>query len=642
MISVESYVRRGHSCLRKLMADQTVHVGLRMLGYILAGFLLSGASLLHWAMPLSMGFVWACSGWTAALAALGGAAGYWVFWGSAGYQGMIWCGISFLGVAALGDKRICRETPMLAPATAALIAAVTGVSFQTFAADTAPVTVFLLRVGLSGCCTWLFTQVMEGRNPILDWIATGFAVLALAQIMPIPYVGLGFLAAGALCVAGAFPAAALAGLALDLAQVTPVPMTAVTVLSYLVRFLPKVPRWIQQMAPGCLYLLTMTLCALWDPVPLPGLVLGGVIGVFLPGPGKATHRRGEIGVAQVRLEMAAGVLSQTQQLLMEVQDADVDEDAVLSRAAERACGSCPCRKSCRDAARVSQLPGLLLHKPLLSAQEMPIICRKSGRLLAELHRAQEQLRSIRADRDRQREYRAAVVQQYRFAAEFLQDVSDRLSRRTGAGAVCYQPEVKFYGNRPEAENGDRCLRFAGTMGKYYVLLCDGMGTGLGAVQEGKTAAGILKRLLSAGYPAEHALRTLNSLCALRERAGAVTVDLAELDLGTGKASLYKWGAAPSYLVSPVGAEKIGTAGPPPGLSVTDCRETVERLSLRRSQTLVMVSDGVGEEEALQCCLSHVDASPGELAKSLIACPVAGGQDDTTVITVRLSSGVPPT
>ncbi len=642
MISVESYVHRGKNRLRILLADRKVHVALRMLGYILAGFLLSGAALLQRAMPLSMGFVWACSGWTAALAALGGAAGYWAFWGTAGYQGMIWCGISFLGVAAMGNKRICRETPMLAPATAALITAVTGVSFQTFAADTTPVAVFLLRVVLSGCCAWLFNEVMEGRNPILDWIATGLAVLALAQITPVPYLGLGFLAAGALCVAGAFPAAALAGLALDLSQVTAVPMTAVTVLSYLVRFAPRVPGWIRQAAPGCVYLLTMMLCALWDPVPLPGLVLGGIIGVFLPGPGKATHRRGEIGVAQVRLEMAAGVLSQTQQMLMEVRETDVDEDAILSRAAERACSGCPCRKSCRDAARVSQLPGLLLHKPLLCAQEMPIICRKSGRLLAELHRAQEQLRSIRADRDRQREYRAAVVQQYRFASEFLQDVSDRLSRRGESGGICYQPEVKFYGNRPESENGDRCLRFAGTMGKYYVLLCDGMGTGLGAVQEGKTAAGILKKLLSAGYPAEHALRSLNSLCALRERAGAVTVDLAELDLSNGKVALYKWGAAPSYLVSPVGAEKIGTAGPPPGLSVTDCRETVENLSLRKSRTLVMVSDGVGEEDALHCCLSHTDASPGELAKSLIACTGSGGQDDTTVITVRLSSGVPPT
>ena len=42
-----------------------------------------------------------------------------------------------------------------------------------------------------------------------------------------------FFAAGILAVTGAFPAAAIAGLALDLAGVTPVPMTAVMVLANL-------------------------------------------------------------------------------------------------------------------------------------------------------------------------------------------------------------------------------------------------------------------------------------------------------------------------------------------------------------------------------------------------------------------------
>ena len=113
----------------------------------------------------------------------------------------------------------------------------------------------------------------------------------------------------------------------------------------------------------------------------------------------------------------------------------------------------------------------------------------------------------------------------------------------------------------------------------FAILCDGMGTGMGAVQEGRTAVSMLRRLLTAGYPAEHALQSLNSLCALRERAGAVTVDLLELELDTGKASLYKWGAAPSYLVRRSGTEKLGSATPPPGLSVTDDGRKAEKFSL---------------------------------------------------------------
>ena len=146
---------------------------------------------------------------------------------------------------------------------------------------------------------------------------------------------------------------------------------------------------------------------------------------------------------------------------------------------------------------------------------------------------------------------------------------------------------------------------------------------------------MLRRLLSAGYPAEYALRSLNSLCALRERAGAVTMDLAEIALSTGRVSIYKWGAVPSYLITGTGVEKIGTAGPPPGLSVTDYRESCQRLSLRRGQLLVMVSDGIEETEAMRCCSQNVGKSPGEVAVALLAVAELTGQDDATVVTVVL-------
>ena len=195
--------------------------------------------------------------------------------------------------------------------------------------------------------------------------------------------------------------------------------------------------------------------------------------------------------------------------------------------------------------------------------------------------------------------------------------------------------MKVYANRPQEDNGDRFAMFAGTESRYYVLLCDGMGTGLGAVQEGKAAAKLLRQLLTAGYPAQYALQSLNSLCALRSRAGIVTVELLEICLDTGRAMLYKWGAAPSYLLSSLGAEKLGTAGPPPGLSVTEARETVFGLSLRRGEALLLVSDGISQEEALRCCREGVGCAPGEVARKLLDLGQLGHGDDATVVTVTL-------
>ena len=640
MISIQSYVRRGNHLLRRWAVDPRMHGTARAAGHFLAGFCFSAASLGNYMMPLALGFVCACSGWLSLLAAVGGSLGYLLFWGSAGVQSVVWLAAGLAVAVLLADRPIVNHAPLLMPAVAALIVASSGVLWQWLHQDVSSISIYLLQVGTAAGTSWIFAQVKGGRNPILEWIAYGLGVLALAQIMPIPYLGLGFVAAGILAVSGAFPAAALAGLALDLSQVSQIPMTAVMTLSYFTRLLPGKNKIFMRLAPAALYVGVMALWGKWDLIPLPGLLLGGIVGGFLPASGKAVHRRGETGAAQVRLEMASGVLAQTEQLLLEVPPVPVDEGALVARAAERACGSCPCRKSCKDTKRIAQLPGLILHKPLLTVEEIPINCRKSGRFLAELHRSQEQLRSIQADRERQREYRAAVIQQYQFLSEYLQELADQLPRHPEGRGICYTPQIRAYGNRPEQENGDRFARFAGTTGRYYVLLCDGMGTGLGAVQEGKTAASVLRRLLCAGYPAQHALRSLNSLCALRERAGAVTVDLAELQLDSGEANLYKWGAAPSYLVSKSGAERIGQAGPPPGLSVTDCQESCYHLSMRRGQTLFMVSDGVGDGEALRCCISGADLPPGELAARLLASSRIGGEDDATVITVRLdTSGI---
>ena len=277
----------------------------------------------------------------------------------------------------------------------------------------------------------------------------------------------------------------------------------------------------------------------------------------------------------------------------------------------------------------------ILHQPLLDGGDLPIFCRRENRLLQELHRAQEQLRAIRADRKRQKEYRSALVQQYQFLAEYVQELSDLLGRRGINPEPRYRPEVMVAANRLDADNGDRCLRFAGAGCRYYVLLCDGMGTGPSAVQAGKAAAALLQELLLAGFPAEYALRTLNSLCALRGEAGIVTADLAELHLDTGKATLYKWGAPPSWVLRRTGTEKIGTAGPPPGLSVGEDRERVERLSLRRGETLILCSDGINGEELFRHCQESPGRPFGTLANELLEAAGSVKSDDATVAAVRL-------
>lgn len=627
------FARQGRRLLRRLSANPMAHTFIEGCGYFIAGFCFSAASLGNRFLPLTMGLVCACTGMGAILATFGGVLGYLVFWDA--LQPVAWCAVALLLSALLGNRRVCRETPLLLPMAAALTVALWGVVFQMLGRDDSPVVIYILRILLGGVTCGLFARVLRERNPLLDWFACGFGVLALAQILPTSYLGLGYMAAGALVVRGTFPAAALAGLALDLAGITPLPMTAVVCLSYLIRFLPRQPQWLGGCTVVCVCGVVMYVCGIWDIYPIPGLFLGAMLGIYLPQAGPATHRRGEIGLAQVRLELAAGVMAQTQQLLTEAPEVPVDENLLIQRAAEEACGGCPCRKNCKDARRITQLPGLLLHKPLVSGEELPILCKKSSRFLASLHRAQEQLRSILADRERQREYRAAVLQQYGFLSGYLQELSDTLTRKPDGIKNNFQVQSRVFGNHADGENGDRCQRFLGTEGKYYIILCDGMGTGPEANLEAKTGGDMLRRLLLAGYPAEHALGSLNSICALRDRAGVLTVDLAELHLDTGSVSIYKWGAAPSYLLADGKTEKIGTPTLPPGLATSGWQPPVKRASLRCGERLIMVSDGVGEESAFRICRENAGAPDEILARCLIDCGTYQGDDDATVVCVRL-------
>ena len=635
--TLAGYVRRWQRTGRRIMADPELQAPLRSVGYFLAGFCLSAASLGSSLQPFCLGLLCAgLPGWLPAVYAIGAAVGYWVFWGMKGLQGILWiAGALAVSVLVARQRRLGR-VELLLPSLASLIVAACGVIFQSWRGENTPIAIYLLRVGLAFGAVWTVQMVRIKRDAVAHWIAAGIGVLALAQIAPVAFLNLGVLAAAMTVANLPFPAVAIAGLALDLAQITPVPMTAVLCLAALLRLLPKFPRGGLAMLPVTVYLLMMGLCGQLDLLMLPALLLGGLVGAVLPGRQVKLHRRGETGAAQVRLEMVAGVMSQSEQLLKACDGYPIDEVTLIGKAADRSCGTCPNRKGCKEAEQIGKLPGQLLRKSHINIDDLPVDCKKRSRLLQELKRSQDQLRILQADRQRQQEYRNAMIQQYHFLSEYLQEQADLLPQRGSARPQRFQPEVAVCSSGKEMANGDRCLWFAGTECRYYLLLCDGMGTGAGAAEEARIAGNMLRRLLMAGFPAQCALRSINSLCTLRGRAGVVTLDLAEFRLDTGKVSVYKWGAAPSWLLLSTGAERIGVGSMPPGISVTDTRETVETLTMRHGEMLILLSDGVDATAALKNAEELLFEPPGALAARLLERGRGDGMDDATAAVIRLN------
>ena len=113
------------------------------------------------------------------------------------------------------------------------------------------------------------------------------------------------------------------------------------------------------------------------------------------------------------------------------------------------------------------------------------------------------------------------------------------------------------------------------------------------------------------------------------------MDLAEFRLDTGKVSVYKWGAAPSWLLLGTGAEQIGSGSVPPGISVTDVRETVDHLTMRHGEMLILLSDGVDAAAALRNEADLMEEAPGALAARLLEQGRGDGMDDATAAVIRL-------
>ena len=193
-------------------------------------------------------------------------------------------------------------------------------------------------------------------------------------------------------------------------------------------------------------------------------------------------------------------------------------------------------------------------------------------------------------------------------------------------------------------SGDALDQFCDTGGRAQMLLCDGMGTGRAAAVDGQMAAKLTAQLLQAGFAAESAARLVNVALGLKnagQESGA-TLDLLTLDLYTGRAGLFKAGAAPSFLCRAGVVRTLdGTSLPMGVLPTVTGRSTA--LTLDVGDTVMMVSDGALCDGSTWLCdqltlSTRLGQSPQQTAEAVAASAVrrsGARQDDITVAIVRL-------
>lgn len=195
----------------------------------------------------------------------------------------------------------------------------------------------------------------------------------------------------------------------------------------------------------------------------------------------------------------------------------------------------------------------------------------------------------------------------------------------------------------ESVSGDAGAWFKDEAGRLHIFLCDGMGSGAEAHADSSAAIDLLEKFLRAGVEPAQALATLNGALALKgeETGGFTTVDLLRVDLFTGKGALFKFGAAPTYLLREGKVRRYSGQSLPAGLTGNGARPDVLPLELKAGDWLVMASDGVagGEEDWLAKFLVQWEGdSPRLLAQQLIegCAHRQEGQDDKTVVALKLT------
>lgn len=190
--------------------------------------------------------------------------------------------------------------------------------------------------------------------------------------------------------------------------------------------------------------------------------------------------------------------------------------------------------------------------------------------------------------------------------------------------------------------GDTVKIINDSRGHMIFIISDGMGRGSRAALDGAMGAGLLSKLLSAGFGFDSSLKVVNSALLVKSSEESLaTLDCACVDLFTGKCEFYKAGAPKSYVIKDKVLSKCELSSMPAGIlrGIEFAKRTTV---LAVNDEIIMMSDGITDiDEALldEFIYSNNMQSPNEKAQQILDFAMKNGdsrhRDDMSVIIARL-------
>ncbi|MBP3706505.1 MAG: SpoIIE family protein phosphatase [Clostridia bacterium] len=144
--------------------------------------------------------------------------------------------------------------------------------------------------------------------------------------------------------------------------------------------------------------------------------------------------------------------------------------------------------------------------------------------------------------------------------------------------------------------GDAYRYFSDGLGRFFMILSDGMGTGGRAAVDGTFVSGLMAQLLKAGFGYNCSLKILNSSMLFKSTDESMaTLDIACIDLFNGKTELLKAGAAPSLVRRSGKTGKAESHSLPVGI-LRDIGLDKATLKLKAGDIVILMSDGAVSED----------------------------------------------
>jgi len=188
--------------------------------------------------------------------------------------------------------------------------------------------------------------------------------------------------------------------------------------------------------------------------------------------------------------------------------------------------------------------------------------------------------------------------------------------------------------------GDNFKYFFDGLGKFYVILSDGMGTGISAAIDSTTSTEIMSHMLKSGIDIKSAVSIANSSLMVKSSGESLaTLDILVLDLFEGRAEFIKAGAATTFLKIDNKVVKVLSNTLPIGIFPNiDIFKSIYKIS--EGDTILMVSDGVSDtgEEWVESELKK-NQFTSNLAENILKISKAKrfetNDDDISVISINI-------